>query len=341
MNWARPPTQIPEATQRAGGLVAVPQLLRELGADPDRVLAAAGLEPRALDHSEDRIPVGAIDRLLGTCVQQTGCEHFGLLVGQRWTLSHVGRLGELMQCAATVGQGLREFSVLQHLNSDMGAAFVIENGESASLGFAIYRGDLQWPEQVYDAAIGVACNIMRGLCRLHWTAREVVLSRPAPRDPRPYRQCFGPQVRFDHVYSAVRFSGRWLAQPAPHADAARHAALSHEVEKLDYRELIPKLQRSLRLLLIERRVSGDALAQILSMHRRTLNRRLQAVGTTFQKQLDEVRMVVARELLLHTHTPIEEIAEALCYADVSAFMHAFRRWTGTTPARFRQQPGRA
>jgi AraC-like DNA-binding protein len=93
------------------------------------------------------------------------------------------------------------------------------------------------------------------------------------------------------------------------------------------------------VLLIERRASGDALAQILSMHRRTLNRRLQAQGTTFQRQLDEVRMVVARELLLHTNSSIEEIAEALCYADVSAFMHAFRRWTSTTPARFRQDHG--
>jgi AraC-like DNA-binding protein len=323
-------------TQRVGGLVEVPQVLRELGTDPHRVLTAAGLEPHTLDHPDGRIPVDGIDRLLGACVQHTGCEHFGLLAGQRWTLSHMGRLGELMECAATVGEALAEFSVLQHLNSDMGAAFVLESGETAALGFAIYRGGVRWPGQVYDIAMCVAGNIMRGLCRLHWSAREVVLSRSAPPDTRPYRQSFGPQVRFDHVYSAVRFSSRWLSQPTPRADRKRHAALLQQVEVQAYTDLVPKLRRTLRLLLIQKRASGDSLAQILSMHRRTLNRRLQAQGTTFQKQLDEVRMSVARELLLHTSSSIDEIADALCYADVSAFMHAFRRWTGTTPARFRQ-----
>ena len=339
MTGPDPLTHAAEPTQRAGGLVTVPQLLRELGVDPAEVLTAAGLDPHALDQPEGRVPVQAIDRLLGACVQHTGCEHFGLLVGQRWQLSHFGRLAQLMEAAATVGEALHGFSVLQHLNSDMGAAFVIENGDTAALGYALFRSDLQWPEQVYDAAIGVASNIMRGLCRLHWTAREVVLSRPMPRDLAPYRRCFGPQLRFDHVHSAVRFSSRWLTQPAPRADRERHQALWQEIENPQSSTLITKLQRTLRVLLIERRASGDALAQILSMHRRTLNRRLQAHGTTFQRQLDEVRMVVARELLLHTSSSIEEIAEALCYADVSAFMHAFRRWTSTTPARFRQDHG--
>ena len=91
------------------------------------------------------------------------------------------------------------------------------------------------------------------------------------------------------------------------------------------------------MLLIKGQSSGNEVAQILSLQRRTLNRRLRAEGTTFQKLLDEVRLDVTRQLLLQSQTPIEEIATALCYADVSAFMHAFRRWTGTTPARFRQE----
>jgi AraC-like DNA-binding protein len=102
-------------------------------------------------------------------------------------------------------------------------------------------------------------------------------------------------------------------------------------------DLVPKLHRALRVLLIRGSSSGDSLAQLLSLHRRTLNRRLKGQGTTFQKLLDEVRLDVARQLLLSTRTPIDEIASALCYADVSAFMHAFRRWTGTTPALFRQE----
>jgi AraC-like DNA-binding protein len=329
----------PVATQRVGVLVEIPALLRELGADPARVLSAAGLEPPVLDHIENRIPVHHMGPLFDACVEQTGCEHFSLLVGQRGHLSHLGTMGELMESAPTVGDALRSFSVVQDLNSDMGAAFVLEAGDVAALGFAIFRTDLKRPEQVYDAAMALACNMMRGLCRLHWTARELVLARPAPPDMAPYRRCFGPHVSFDQVYSAVRFSSRWLTQPAPHADPKRHEALLERIEARDAVDLVPKLHRALRVLLIQGHSSGDALAQILSLHRRTLNRRLRAQGTTFQELLDEVRLDVARQLLLHTGTSIEDIATALCYADVSAFMHAFRRWTWTTPARFRQERG--
>ncbi len=90
------------------------------------------------------------------------------------------------------------------------------------------------------------------------------------------------------------------------------------------------------MLLLAGKSSGDDLAQMLSLHRRTLSRRLRAQGTTFQKVLDEVRFEVACQLLEHTGAPIDQIATALCYADVSAFMHAFRRWSGTTPALWRK-----
>jgi AraC-like DNA-binding protein len=245
-------------------------------------------------------------------------------------------MGELMACAPTVGEALRRFVVVQHLNSDMGAAFLLEDGDTAALGFALYRTDLRSAGHVYDAAMGVACSILRSLCRLHWTAREVLLSRPAPRDPAPYRKCFGPQVRYDQVYSAVRFSARWLTQPAPSPDPARYNALNAALMARANVELVPRLHRALRLMLIQGRTSGDWAAQSLSLHRRTLNRRLREQGTTFRKLLDEARLDVARHLLLRTQTSMEDIALALCYADVSAFMHAFRRWTGTTPAQFRQ-----
>ncbi len=332
---APPTTGIP--TQRVGGLVEIPGLLRELGADPAQVLASAGLDAQALGHIDQRLPVDATDRLLAACVQQTGCPHFGLLAGQRWNLAHQGVIADLMHCAPTVGDALHSFTLVQHGNSDMGVAFVLEEEDTAALGFALYRTDLRRPEQIYDAAMGVAAGIMRGLCRLHWTPAEVLLSRPHPQDVAPYKACFGPRVKFDQVYSAVRFAKRWLIQPTPAADPRRHRALLQSIEANTGVDLVPRLRRALRVLLIQGHSSGDTLARYSSLGRRTLNRRLQAQGTTFQKLLDEVRLDVARELLAHTHTPLNQIAAALCYADLSAFMHAFRRWTGTTPAQFRQQ----
>lgn len=101
------------------------------------------------------------------------------------------------------------------------------------------------------------------------------------------------------------------------------------------RQLVPRLYRSLRLLLIEGTVSGDALVRQLAVHRRTLNRRLQDQGTTFKALLDDVRYDIARQLLRDTQMPILEISGAIGYADGSCFTRAFRGWSGLAPAAWR------
>jgi AraC-like DNA-binding protein len=74
---------------------------------------------------------------------------------------------------------------------------------------------------------------------------------------------------------------------------------------------------------------------MLSMHRRTLNRRLAAIGTTFREVLDDVRFETARELLEYTNIALIEIATTLGYEDASAFSRSFRRWAGCAPSEWR------
>jgi len=74
------------------------------------------------------------------------------------------------------------------------------------------------------------------------------------------------------------------------------------------------------------------VARRLTMHPRTLNRRLQEEGRTFRKLLNEVRFKVARQLLLGTRMGVTEIAGA---ANTSAFSYAFSRMAGAPPHEWR------
>ncbi len=58
---------------------------------------------------------------------------------------------------------------------------------------------------------------------------------------------------------------------------------------------------------------------------------------TFQRVLDEVRFAMATELLAITDLPVGDIADALSYAAHASFVDAFRRWTGTSPSRWREE----
>jgi AraC-like DNA-binding protein len=87
--------------------------------------------------------------------------------------------------------------------------------------------------------------------------------------------------------------------------------------------------------LLRNAISGDDAARHLQLHRRTLNRRLREAGTTFRQVLDQVRFELAQEMLADTRFPIAEIAARLGYRMPSAFTRAFRRWSGSSPARWR------
>jgi AraC-like DNA-binding protein len=63
---------------------------------------------------------------------------------------------------------------------------------------------------------------------------------------------------------------------------------------------------------------------------------LQAAGTTFREVLDQARFDLACQLLTDSHMSLDDVAAMLGYAGVSPFMRTFRRWAGTTPARWRR-----
>jgi AraC-like DNA-binding protein len=69
----------------------------------------------------------------------------------------------------------------------------------------------------------------------------------------------------------------------------------------------------------------------LGTSQRTFARRLAAEGLTFSSVLEDLRSDLAERYLADKHLSISEIAWLLGYREVSAFTHAFKRWTGATP----------
>ena len=95
------------------------------------------------------------------------------------------------------------------------------------------------------------------------------------------------------------------------------------------------VSRELRARAIFHKISLEEIASELSMQPRTLNRKLQAEGTTFRELINEVRFEAARRLLEDSTMRIADIARALGYADASGFSHAFQRWSGVAPKEWR------
>jgi AraC-like DNA-binding protein len=74
---------------------------------------------------------------------------------------------------------------------------------------------------------------------------------------------------------------------------------------------------------------------------RTLTRLLAAEGTTYRELLETLRRDLAGRYLAGDALSVSEISFLLGFAELSSFHRAFKRWTGRTPAEFRQQFKRA
>jgi AraC-like DNA-binding protein len=342
-SWQQPQeaglANVNESHQRVGGLVVIPDLLRELGIDPTVVLLRAGIEPSALDHVENRIPYLSLGRVFYECASATRCPHFGFLTYQRARLSHLGIPGELMRYSATLRTGLHEFT-FQHLNNQGMATFLLEDKKRASLGCAVYQRGAQFVAQIYDAFLAVACNVMREFLGPQWTPDEVHLSRTKPAEVDVYREFFRAPCRFDRDRTALVFPAALLDRPMPEANPERLRGVVEKALIFSKDELLPRLRQALRILLVSGRSSAQEVAALLSLHRRTLDRRLHDLGTNFQNILDEIRLETACQLLDSSQLRLIDIAASLGYSEPSAFTRAYRRRCGVVPSR-RQRTNRS
>jgi AraC-like DNA-binding protein len=85
----------------------------------------------------------------------------------------------------------------------------------------------------------------------------------------------------------------------------------------------------------------EDVAQKLGVGARTLRRKLATEGVTFKRILEDLRFALAKHYLAEQDFSISRIAWLLGYTEVSAFSHAFRRWTGRTPRADRSRRRRA
>ena len=98
-----------------------------------------------------------------------------------------------------------------------------------------------------------------------------------------------------------------------------------------------QLKCRLAELLAAGEANADSACRALRLSRRTLQRRLRAEKTSFQKVLNEVRAVLAINYLSHARLKSLDVAMLLGYSNISSFTTAFKSWYDMPPAEYRQK----
>lgn len=327
-----------DSTVRMGSALAIPDVLRSLGTNPEEVLAEVGYDLKLFDDPERRIPVAARNHLVAHCAARTGCPHFGLLAGQQNGLHSFGLLGLLVKYSPDVGTALRSLARHFHLHVSGATLGLVVEGESTLMTWEVHQPAAEAVDHIGDAAVATMYNILRALCGPDWRPTEAWFAQRKPVDVGPFRRFFRVPLRFDAEQFALVFATRYLKRRLPVIDDELRRLLQVQIDTLEARhgDDFPEQVRSvLRTALVTGHARADQVAALFGMHSRTLNRRLNDFGIAFQQLVDESRFEFARQMLEGSAMAIGQIAELLGYAAPGPFTRAFRRWSGSTPAEWR------
>jgi AraC-like DNA-binding protein len=318
--------------------------LAALGFDVDRLLGLAGLSKERLEGAHARLPVDAVQRFWDAAVRVSGDPAIGLRVGAHVHEGALGGFDYLLRHSGTLRQVVERASRYVRLVDDLGRIDLVERGGVAAVRFSRAGGKPQ-----AHAEIACLFSALLSVCHAEWPCAHfdgVSFAAACPTSRAAYVKHFGCPVSFGEPHNEVRFAASLLDVPARRADAKLGLVLEEHAKRLldELPEEDPFLlaaRTELREQLSRGSPAVGALARALHMSERTLRRRLRTQGTSYHALLEELRGELARHWVSHTNDGFAEIADRLAFADASAFFRAFRRWTGTTPARYRTQAAAA
>jgi AraC-like DNA-binding protein len=327
------------AMVRAAGRKGHAALMASLGVDPLPLLKRHGLPPEAADREDDLLPLRALVNLLEESAAATGCPDFGLRLAASQGIQVLGPLAAAIQHSATAGEALKTAARYLFVQSPALSLTVIEPSslvaDAVELRVAITLPNLSSSRQVMDQCLGDLHRIILFLVRRHYGLRAVTLPHLALADLSVYTRFFGAPVYPEQEHGGLHVTPATLSTSVAEANTSlREIALSYLNQH--YADpgltMTARVQRALRATLGSTRGSKAAIADLLFLHPRTLQRKLALEGAKFEDIRDEVRQQTALRLLRETRMPLTQVAGVLGLSEQSVLTRSCLRWFGQTPS---------
>jgi AraC-like DNA-binding protein len=167
---------------------------------------------------------------------------------------------------------------------------------------------------------------------------ELWFDYPEPVYFARYRERL-PRARFSMRANQLRFPAEYLDLPLNAADSVTAQLVTQQCERelvlLGYSGDIAGRVRALLACDTSGYPNLESVARQLHMSARTLKRKLQQHGLSFQRLLDGARKRDSMRLLEDPALSVEQVAQRVGYSDPANFTRAFRKWTGASPSAYR------
>lgn len=321
-------------------VVVLLNFMETLGVNVSMLLSKTKISPSTLQKSDDYISANQFNILLDNIDDQAQMPGLWLFYGKHLTLSAHGVLGQtIMNCpdiSDVISVLFRYYKIqvpflnLSLESTDSHAILSLER--SNDVAGNVRRG----PEILFAS---LATNL-----KLLLNQNEIPLrydfTYSATEYDDVYVKLLGEGIAFDQPKCSIFLPNEVLHIPSVFSNPVMKKMYQRQCEQLLKSLQItddPVLQVRKHLLSTPGQFpSFDEIANSLQVSVRTLRRRLNEQGVSFQLILDDVRSELALQYLRTTELSVEEIATLTGFSDTSNFRRAFTRWTGRTPSSFRR-----
>ncbi|MCW5898683.1 MAG: AraC family transcriptional regulator [Flavobacteriales bacterium] len=316
----------------------------DAGATLAEICAAAGIDPALVSDPQARVTLEQRYAILAACERSSGEPHLGLIAGQSASPMILGLAGHLMETSATMRDALHGMVAFASTFSQQ-ISFRIEEDhgrfalviEPTPLWEESSPGTVAMP---VDLIMSSAVFLFKLLGGRHIRPLVAEFRREPPKDQDRFEETLrvrptwrasrdrivvssadadlpvighNPELNL-HFQRMLETQLAGIAQERGVRDEVRRVILQH------FKFLLPSLTE---------------VAKLLHVTPRTLQRKLAAEGTSFQRVADEVRHDLSKGMLANQRLTVSEVAYKLGYAEPAAFQRAFKQWTGLTPKNYR------
>ena len=322
------------------------------GLDLQGISASLGMAaPSMFEKPAGRISGRRFEAMWNEAADRSGDPDFGLHLGEEmagtYARGHV--LFFVMKNCPTVGEAMKKFFRYHSILADTVQPVLNLRGELAYISWDAVPG-LQASRHSSETLLSMFTGILRHITEDRPSIEEVRFEHPRPDDTREHERIFNAPLCFERQKSELVVRKSAMDIPIFMANSE----LLHNLEAFVSR-LLNRLQesntwsRKVTRLLGEMFLKGekgsiDAVADSLALSVRTLQNRLRKEQTTYQGLLDGIRKRIAQDYLARGEASVCDIAFLLGFSEQSAFNHAFKRWTGSTPLEYikekQSSPGR-
>jgi AraC-like DNA-binding protein len=303
-------------------------------------LASVGLQDVRTGSFEGFMSMNRFAILMRRIGQRLGDEAVGLSVADHIEPGSLGVFGKAVITAPTFEVALNVLCRYMRLYADVSFAGTTVADDRVEFSWA-YSPLIVARYHMCDRAARLFVVRMRSLFGEDWGPLEVHLQRPRPSDLRRYRSTLCNTLYFDAASNKIVLRRRDLDRPNMRADPYTHDLAVALAERMLAERRIPddlaiRTREDILHHLAEQGPNINESARRLGLSPRSLQRRLEDLGVTYQRLCEEVRVSLAEELIVQTKLPMSEIAYRLGFSNQANLARASRRWFGQSPRQVRQ-----